>query len=80
MKLLMILILGLVLGVSAIYELAEGLVALISGGAEAFVGLQGDIWDTHWDMFLALVGAIGGLLGLSSTHNQYLAMIKRHHD
>lgn len=71
-KLLVILILGLVLGVSASYELAEGLVALTMGGAEEFIGLQGDIWDTHWDMFLALVGAIGGLLGLSSIHNRYL--------
>ncbi|MAG73283.1 hypothetical protein CL620_03145 [archaeon] len=23
----------------------------------AFLGSQGDIWDAHWDMFLALVGA-----------------------
>lgn len=77
-KLLVVLVLGLVLGVSASYELIEGLVALIMGGAEAFVGLQGDIWDTHWDMFLGLVGAIGGLLSLSSIHNRYLTMIKRY--
>lgn len=77
-KFLIFLVLGLTLGVSASYELAEGLVALVMGGsAEAFVGLQGDIWDTHWDMLLALTGAITGLVCLSSIHNRYLATTKR---
>lgn len=76
-KYLIFVVLGLTLGISASYELAEGLVALVSGGAaEAFVGLQGDIWDTHWDMLLALTGAVTGLICLSSIHNRYLAMIK----
>jgi putative membrane protein len=74
-KLLVIFVIGLVLGVSASYELVEGLIALIMGGAENFVGLQGDVWDTHWDMFLALLGAIGGLLSLSSIHDRYLATV-----
>ncbi|WP_434511960.1 DUF2238 domain-containing protein [Desulfitobacterium sp. AusDCA] len=78
-KFLIFLVLGLTLGVSASYELAEGLVALIMGkAAEAFVGLQGDIWDTHWDMSLALLGAICGLLSLSSIHNRYLALLKHY--
>ncbi|AHF07246.1 DUF2238 domain-containing protein [Desulfitobacterium metallireducens] len=77
MKLTIILVLGLVLGVSASYELAEGFVALVAGGAEAFVGLQGDIWDTHWDMFIALIGAISGLLSLSAIHNKSLALIRQ---
>ena len=72
-KLLITIVLGLVLGVSALYELVEWCVAiLLGGGAEAFLGLQGDIWDTHWDMFLALAGAIVCLLSLSSTHNWFL--------
>lgn len=71
-KFLIPLILGLVLGLSAVYELVEWGVAVLGGGAEAFLGLQGDIWDTHWDMFLAFVGAITGLLTLSKIHNRYL--------
>jgi len=72
-KLLITIVLGLVLGVSALYELVEWCVALMLGpGAEAFLGLQGDIWDTHWDMFLALAGAIVCLLSLSSVHNRFL--------
>ncbi|TGE37412.1 DUF2238 domain-containing protein [Desulfosporosinus fructosivorans] len=72
-KLLITVVLGLVLGVSALYELVEWCVAIMLGGdAEAFLGLQGDIWDTQWDMFLALAGAIICLLSLSSIHDQYL--------
>lgn len=72
-KLLITIVLGLSLGVSALYELVEWCVALMLGpGAEAFLGLQGDIWDTHWDMFLALAGAIVCLLSLSSVHNRFL--------
>jgi putative membrane protein len=72
-KLLITIVLGLALGVSALYELVEWLVAmLLGGGAEAFLGLQGDVWDTHWDMFLALSGAIICLLSFSSTHNRFL--------
>jgi len=72
-KLLIAIVLGLALGISALYELVEWCVALMLGpGAEAFLGLQGDIWDTQWDMFLALSGAIVCLLSLSSTHNRFL--------
>ncbi|MCO1601955.1 DUF2238 domain-containing protein [Desulfosporosinus nitroreducens] len=72
-KLLITIVLGLVLGVSALYELVEWCVAILLGGdAEAFLGLQGDIWDTQWDMFLALAGAIICLLILSSIHDQFL--------
>lgn len=72
-KLLITIVLGLVLGLSALYELVEWCVAImLGGGAEAFLGLQGDIWDTHWDMSLALAGAIVCLLSLSWIHNRFL--------
>jgi putative membrane protein len=72
-KLLITIVLGLALGISALYELVEWCVGLMFGsGAEAFLGLQGDIWDTQWDMFLALAGAIVCLLSLSSIHNRFL--------
>lgn len=75
-KLLITIILGLVLGISALYELIEWCVALFLGeGATAFLGLQGDIWDPQWDMFLELAGGIVCLLSLSSTHNRSLSKI-----
>jgi len=36
---------------------------------------QGDVWDTQWDMFLALAGAITGLLLLSARHERELARL-----
>jgi putative membrane protein len=62
------------LAVSAFYELIEWWAALATeGGATAFLGTQGDPWDTQWDMFLALVGACTALLLLSGPHDRALA-------
>lgn len=53
------------LAISACYEFFEWGVALAIGeSAEAFLGTQGDVWDTQWDMFLALVGAVSAMLFL----------------
>jgi putative membrane protein len=47
------------LSISAVYEFLEWWAALILGqDADAFLGTQGDPWDTQWDMFLALLGAL----------------------
>jgi len=64
------------LGFSACYELIEWWVALIGGiSADSFLGTQGDIWDTQWDMFLALLGAIIAQLTLSRQHDRELSRI-----
>lgn len=62
------------LAISACYEFLEWWAAIIGGGsAEAFLGTQGDVWDTQWDMFLALCGAITAQLLLGSVHDRALA-------
>jgi putative membrane protein len=61
------------LALSALYELIEFWTALATGeAAEAFLGTQGDPWDTQWDMMLALIGAIAALLLLSRWHDRQL--------
>ena len=66
------------LAFSATYELIEWLAAVIGGSsAESFLGTQGDVWDTQWDMFMALIGAVSALLLLSRLHDRQLA--KRGH-
>lgn len=66
------------LAFSAFYEMIEWWVALAVGdGATAFLGTQGDPWDTQWDMFLALLGAVSALLLLSKTHDRSLAAMRR---
>lgn len=62
------------LAISAMYEFLEWWVAVASGtAAEAFLATQGDVWDTQWDMFLALCGASVAVLALSRTHDRALA-------
>lgn len=50
---------GIVLCVSAIYEIIEAYTAQMNPGMEEqFVGLQGDVFDSQRDMTCAAVGAI----------------------
>jgi putative membrane protein len=58
-KLLFTLVTACCLAVSASYELIEWVAAITMGqGADAFLGTQGDPWDTQTDMLMALIGAI----------------------
>lgn len=70
---LFFLVVSVCLGFSAFYELLEWWVALLAGAeAEAFLGTQGDVWDTQWDMFLALVGCLTALTTLRGVHDRQL--------
>jgi putative membrane protein len=65
-----------ILGVSAIYEFTEWWAALAGGdSAGAFLGTQGDVWDTQWDMFLAGIGAMLAQLLLGKLHDRQLARL-----
>lgn len=64
------------LSTSAFYELIEWWVALATGSAaDAFLGTQGDAWDTQWDMAMALFGAISALLVFQKLHDRQLDML-----
>jgi len=66
------------LSFSAFFEMIEWWAALIWGGAaDAFLATQGDVWDTQWDMFLALLGSVLSQLVFSSMHNRQLAAVAR---
>lgn len=66
------------LAISACYEFLEWWVALASGSdAVAFLATQGDVWDTQWDMFLALLGAIAAQLLLRQAHDRSMAGVSR---
>ncbi len=70
---LFLVVTSICLAFSAFYELIEWWTALLSGeAATAFLGTQGDPWDTQWDMFLALVGAITAQLTLGHLHDRQL--------
>ena len=64
------------LAISASYEFIEWWAAVIlGGGADAFLGTQGDTWDTQWDMFMALTGAVIAQLVLGAWHDRQLAAL-----
>ncbi len=64
------------LSFSAFYELIEWWSALALGqSADQFLGTQGDVWDTQWDMFLALVGATLSLIMFGKVHDRSLAKV-----
>jgi len=75
-KWLFFIVLSVCMFVSVFYEFIEWWVALIAQGASIeFLGTQGDVWDTQWDMFLAFCGAILAQLLLARVHDRQLAGI-----
>ncbi len=66
------------LALSAFYEFIEWWAALVSEeAAEAFLGTQGDHWDTQWDMFLAFIGAMVGQLVLARVHDRQIHALRQ---
>lgn len=69
-------VLSICLAFSACYEFIEWFAALVNGqAAESFLGTQGDVWDTQWDMFLCLIGAASALILLSRWHDRQLGRL-----
>jgi putative membrane protein len=72
------LVLSVCLAFSALFELIEWSSALILGqDADAYLATQGDPWDTQWDMFLALLGALTAQLALGRAHDRQLESLPR---
>jgi len=61
------------LAFSALYELIEfGAAVALGQGADAFLGTQGDPWDTQWDMLFCLIGAVSAWILLSRLQDRLL--------
>ena len=70
---LFVIVTAMCLAFSACYEFFEWWSALAGGhAADAFLGTQGDVWDTQWDMLFALIGSIVAQLTLARTHDGQL--------
>ena len=62
------------MAISAVYELVEWTAALTSAEASsAFLGTQGDPWDTQEDMAMAGVGALCAVFLFSRWHDRQIA-------
>ena len=70
---LFLIIVALCTAFSATYELFEWAVAANTGDrSDAFLGTQGDVWDTQKDMFLCFLGSIIAQLLLGRVHDRQL--------
>ncbi len=77
-KMLYFLVVSVCLAISAFYELCEWWIDLAIGDkADSFLGTQGDIWDTQWDMTWALIGANIAQITLGSLHDKALLYLRR---
>lgn len=64
--------------VSACYELIEwGAAVALGQGADAFLGTQGDPWDTQEDMFMALIGAVAAMTLVARSHDRQIEHLRR---
>jgi len=77
-NILFFLVICICLAISAFYELIEWWAALLIGaGADEFLATQGDVWDTQWDMFMALVGALAAQWLLGRWHDLQISRLDR---
>ncbi len=75
-KWLFVIVTAICLAFSAGYEFVEWWSALIGGqSADAFLGTQGDPWDTQWDMLFALIGALTAQVLLGRIHDRAVARL-----
>src|SRR6185295_10508419 len=71
---LFFIVLCVCLAISACYEFIEWWSALIGGSAaDAFLGTQGDPFDTQADMLMALIGAFTAQVLLARLHDRQIA-------
>jgi putative membrane protein len=76
-KWLFFIVTSICLAVSACYEFVEWGAALAGGeSADAFLGTQGDVWDTQWDMFMALIGALTAQILLGRVQDRQIANVE----
>lgn len=72
-KWLAFLVICICLAISATYELVEWRTAVGTGeAADAFLGTQGDPWDTQEDMAMAGIGAVVAMVTLTWFHDRQL--------
>ena len=75
-KWLFFIVASICLAISACYEFVEWWAALAGGAAATdFLGTQGDPWDTQWDMFIALIGAVVAQVVLARRHDAELGRL-----
>ena len=75
------LLLSVAMAISAWYEILEFAMARFAGSsADAFLGTQGDPWDTQWDMTCCFIGATCALMVMPKIHDGALAALSNYRE
>ena len=73
-----VLSIAIALSISLSYELIEwGAAVALGQGAEAFLGTQGDPWDTQSDMGMAFVGAVVAVVAFARLQDRQIEGLSR---
>ncbi|NLC03258.1 MAG: DUF2238 domain-containing protein [Tissierellia bacterium] len=71
-KMFYFIVICIVLGIAAAWELVEFAAARIGNvPGESILSTQGDPWDTQWDMIMALLGAGTALIFFKNIHEKH---------
>ena len=63
--------------VSALYEIIEWAASMTNPeDTEAFLGMQGYIWDTQTDMFMCMIGSLLALTLFSTLHDKSMGRVE----
>jgi putative membrane protein len=74
---LVVLVVAVCMAISVSYEFLEWFVAISSGqSADAFLGTQGDPWDTQSDMLMATIGAIVMVTVVAPFQDRFLSRME----
>lgn len=67
-----------ILGISATWEISEFITAMISGREPSYIfSLEsGEMFDTYWDMILALIGGLTALFAFGKQHDKHIEDLK----
>jgi len=77
-KLLTFLVISICMAISAWYEILEFASAKAFGdSAENFLGTQGDMWDTQWDMTTCFIGALCSVAVMPRWHDRQIQELSR---
>jgi putative membrane protein len=72
------LVISICSAISAWYEILEFASAKAFGdSAENFLGTQGDVWDTQWDMTICFAGALCSIALMSRWHDHQMRSLDR---
>lgn len=74
---LFFIVLSISFAIGAFWELIEWWTTLVVAGdvGAAYLGAQGDVWDTQWDMFFVGIGSALSLLTMTRVHDRSIRAV-----